>query len=68
VARAEESLAAVYAMSNATSGNHILAFHRAPNGALTPARSFATGGLRKGGGPGNQDGLTLSGNDPGCVR
>ena len=62
-ARAEESLAAVYTMSNATSGNRILAFHRAPNGALTPAGSFATGGLGTGGGLGNQGGLTLSGND-----
>ncbi len=62
-ARAEESLAAVYTMSNATSGNRILAFHRAPNGTLTPAGSFATGGLGTGGGLGNQGGLTLSGND-----
>src|SRR5437762_12293555 len=44
-ARAEESLAAVYTMSNASSGNRILAFHRVPNGTLTPAGSFATGGF-----------------------
>lgn len=62
-ARAGESLAAVYTMSNATSGNRILAFHRAPNGTLTAAGSFATGGLGTGGGLGNQGGLTLSGND-----
>jgi 6-phosphogluconolactonase len=60
---ADESLAAVYTMSNATSGNRILAFHRAPNGTLTPAGSFATGGLGTGGGLGNQGGLTLSNND-----
>jgi len=62
-AHAEESLAAVYTTSNATSGNRILAFHRAPNGTLTAAGSFATGGLGTGGGLGNQGGLTLSGND-----
>ena len=62
-ARAEESLAVVYTMSNASSGNRILAFHRAPNGTLTAAGSFATGGLGTGGGLGNQGGLTLSGND-----
>src|SRR5260370_15745725 len=62
-ARAEESLAAVYTMSNASSGNHILAFHREPNGTLTPAGSFYTGGLGTGGGLGSQGGLTLSGND-----
>jgi len=62
-ARAEESLAAVYTMSNASSGNRILAFHRAPNGTLTAAGSFATGGLGTGGGLGSQGGLTLSGND-----
>src|SRR6266540_2160213 len=62
-ARAEESLAAVYTMSNASSGNRILAFHRASDGTLTPAGSFATGGLGTGGGLGNQGGLTLSNND-----
>jgi 6-phosphogluconolactonase (cycloisomerase 2 family) len=60
---AEQSLAAVYTMSNATDGNRILAFHRASGGTLTPAGSFATGGLGTGGGLGNQGGLTLSGND-----
>lgn len=62
-AHAEESLAAVYTMSNASSGNRILAFHRAPNGKLTAAGSFATGGLGTDGGLGSQGGLTLSGND-----
>ena len=60
---AEQSLTAIYTMSNASSGNRILAFHRAPNGTLTPAGSFATGGLGTGGGLGSQGGLTLSDND-----
>jgi 6-phosphogluconolactonase len=55
-ARAEESLASVYTMSNAISGNRILAFHRAPDGTLTAGGSFATGGLGTGGGLGNQAG------------
>jgi len=62
-ARAEESLAAVYTMSNAATGNRVLAFHRAPDGTLSASGSFATGGLGSGGGLGNQGGLTLSGND-----
>jgi hypothetical protein len=41
----------------------ILAFHRAPNGTLTAAGSFATGGLGTDGGLGNQGGLTLTGDN-----
>jgi len=63
VVRAERSLAAVYTMSNAATGNRILVFDRAPNGTLAPAGSFPTGGLGTGGGLGNQGGLTLSDND-----
>ncbi|MEP7303880.1 MAG: beta-propeller fold lactonase family protein [Acidobacteriota bacterium] len=62
-AHADESLATVYTMSNAITGNRVLTFHRAPNGTLAPAGSFATGGLGTGGGLGNQGGITLSGND-----
>jgi 6-phosphogluconolactonase (cycloisomerase 2 family) len=61
--RAGRSSGAVYTMSNAAAGNRILAFDRAPDGALTPAGSFATGGLGTGGGLGNQGALTLSNND-----
>lgn len=61
--RAERSSGAVYTMSNATTGNRILAFERGPGGALTPSGSFATGGLGSGGGLGNQGALTLSEND-----
>src|SRR5205085_1755393 len=36
---------AVYVMTNSPAGNAVLAFDRAANGALTPAGSYATGGL-----------------------
>ena len=41
---------AVYTITNAASGNAVLAFHRAANGALTPAGTFPTGGTGTGGG------------------
>src|SRR5260370_37500880 len=51
---------AVYTMDNATNGNHVLAYRRAANGALTPAGVFDTGGLGSGGGLGNQNAVVLS--------
>jgi 6-phosphogluconolactonase (cycloisomerase 2 family) len=53
---------AVYTMDNGTNGNHILAYHRAPNGTLSPASTFSTRGLGTGGGLGNQGGIILSRN------
>ena len=41
-------------LSNATSGNAVLAYNRAVDGSLTPSGSFATGGTGSGGGLGNQ--------------
>ena len=55
-----EIAGAVYTMSNASSGNAILRFSRAANGALTAAGSFPTGGVGSGGGLGNQGALILS--------
>jgi 6-phosphogluconolactonase len=40
---------AVYTATNATSGNAIVAFHRAADGALSPIGTFATGGAGTGG-------------------
>ncbi|MFL5562235.1 MAG: lactonase family protein [Gemmatimonadaceae bacterium] len=40
---------AVYTMTNATSGNEVVAFHRAADGSLAPIGSFATGGAGTGG-------------------
>lgn len=54
---------AVYTMSNSSSGNAILMFHRAANGTLTAAGSFPTGGVGSGGGLGNQGALILSQNN-----
>jgi len=54
---------AVYVMTNATDGNAILAFRRAPNGELSAAGRYATGGLGNGTGTdplGSQGGLVLS--------
>lgn len=51
----------VYTLSNAASGNTVLAFHAA-GGALTPAGSYATGGSGTGvaGGLGDQGALTVA--------
>lgn len=51
---------AVYTMSNATTGNSILVFNRAADGSLSPAGSYATGGLGAGRGLGNQNAVVLS--------
>lgn len=51
----------VYTMSNASSGNAVLVFDRSPDGTLTAAGSFGTGGNGSGAGLGNQGGLALAG-------
>jgi 6-phosphogluconolactonase len=54
---------AVYAMTNQTSGNSIVAFHRASSGALSMVGTFSTGGLGFGSGNdplGSQGSLILS--------
>jgi 6-phosphogluconolactonase (cycloisomerase 2 family) len=53
---------AVYVMSNSPGGNAILVFDRAADGALTPAGSYATGGLGTGGGLGSQGSVVVSDN------
>ena len=49
----------VYTLSNAASGNTVLAFHSAA-GALTAAGSYATGGQGTGAGLGDQGALTVA--------
>src|SRR2546421_68150 len=49
---------AVYTMTNAASGNAVVAFHRAADGTLTSAGSFATGGT--GGALGSGHSLVVS--------
>jgi 6-phosphogluconolactonase len=56
----------VYTMSNATSGNAVIAFSRAADGSLTSLGSFATGGRGTGGAVDplqSQYSLLLDGND-----
>jgi 6-phosphogluconolactonase (cycloisomerase 2 family) len=57
---AQDEPGAVYAMTNASTGNSILRFDRGANGALTGAGSFATGGHGSGSGLGSQGALTLT--------
>lgn len=63
MAKSKFAPGAVYTMTNATSGNEVLAFKRSVNGSLTPAGAFATGGVGTGAGLGNQGGLILSPNN-----
>jgi hypothetical protein len=51
---------AAYTISNDPSGNHVLIFDRAADGALTAAGQVATGGLGSGGGLGSQGAVILS--------
>jgi 6-phosphogluconolactonase (cycloisomerase 2 family) len=54
------SVGAVYALTNAVGGNAVVAYHRAANGGLTPASSFATGGTGTGAGLGSQGAVVVS--------
>jgi 6-phosphogluconolactonase (cycloisomerase 2 family) len=51
---------AVFTLSNATSGNHVLVFTRAADGSLSPAGSVATGGSGTGTNGVSQGALALS--------
>jgi 6-phosphogluconolactonase (cycloisomerase 2 family) len=61
-ARTTGAAGQVYTMSNAVSGNAVMAFDRATDGSLTPAGSYATGGSGSGGGLGNQSALVITRN------
>src|SRR3954452_3158783 len=52
----------VFTETNASAGNAVLAFDRAADGHLTPAGSFATGGLGAGAGLGSQGPVAVDGN------
>ncbi|HEX5436629.1 MAG TPA: beta-propeller fold lactonase family protein [Gemmatimonadaceae bacterium] len=47
--RASSTSGGVYTMTNATSGNSVVAFSRGADGSLSPVGEFATGGLGVGG-------------------
>jgi 6-phosphogluconolactonase len=54
---------AVYALTNAPSGNAVMVWDRADDGSLTAAGSYATGGLGSGAGLGSQGAIILSQNN-----
>lgn len=56
---AEEPRSVVYTMTNATTGNQVLAFNRLANGTLSRPRAFGTAGLGTGTSLGNQNALVL---------
>src|SRR5215813_5180505 len=58
----EDASGAVYTMTNATSGNQIVAFNRSGTGALTPAGMVATGGNGTGTGLGSGHSLVTTDN------
>lgn len=51
---------AVYALTNAATGNAVVVWNRAPDGTLSPAGSYATGGLGTAAGLGSQGAVVLS--------
>ncbi len=59
----EGSPGALYAATNATTGNEILVFPRAGDGTLGAPSRFGTGGKGSGGGLGNQGGIVLTQGD-----
>ena len=59
-AMADSSAASVYTQNNDPAGNRILMFQSSHDGALTPSRSFPTGGQGTGGGLGNQGAVVIA--------
>ena len=59
-AEPRDNAGALFTMDNATTGNHVLAYHRVADGSLSPLGAFATDGIGTGGGLGNQGALILS--------
>jgi 6-phosphogluconolactonase len=57
---ADEGNGAVYTMTNAPSGNAVVAFRRHRDGSLTPAGTFPTGGAGSGAGLGSGHAIVVS--------
>ena len=55
----DDSIGAIYTMSNVAEGNSVLIFNRDQVGKLTPAGEFYTEGLGTGTGLGNQGAVIL---------
>jgi 6-phosphogluconolactonase (cycloisomerase 2 family) len=62
LAAGNDTPGAVYALTNATSGNAVAVYDRGADGRLSAPRFYATGGLGNGAGLGSQGGLALSDN------
>ena len=58
--QAQETPGTVYTLTNDTAGNQVLAWNRAPSGALLPAGAYATAGQGSGDALGSQGALVLS--------
>jgi 6-phosphogluconolactonase len=58
-ASASDDSGTVYTSTNSAAGNEIRTFDQAPDGSLTPAGSFATGGTGTGAGLGSQGAVVL---------
>src|SRR5262245_2590455 len=61
-AAAPDQVGAVYALTNAISGNAVAVWNRSSDGTLTPAGSYPTGGAGIAAGLGSQGALVLSQN------
>ena len=56
-----DTAGAVYTLTNSPAGNAVAVFARAADGSLTPAGTYATGGLGTGAGLGSQGSIVVSG-------
>src|SRR5215216_401695 len=63
VAAASENAGALYTLTNAASGNEVLAYSRATDGSLAFQGSYATGGLGSGSGLGSQSAVVVTKNN-----
>ncbi len=61
LASSSGGMGAIYTLTNALTGNEVLAFHRSADGGLTPAGAVASGGAGTGAALGSQGALALSG-------
>ena len=62
-ADSNDSARAVYTITNASSGNEVLVYHRSADGSLSLMEAYSTGGLGSGAGLGSQGAVVLSEND-----
>jgi len=59
----ENSIGAVYTLTNAAAGNEVLAYDRSADGSLSFQGSYSTGGFGSGAGLGSQSAVILSRNN-----